>query len=28
VAITCSRTQIHVTIDIAYCALRYAEISG
>ncbi len=28
VAITCSRTQIHVTADIAYCALRYADISG
>jgi beta-phosphoglucomutase len=28
VAITCSRTQIHVTADIAYCALRYVDISG
>ncbi len=28
VAITCSRTQIHVTADIAYCALRYADITG
>jgi len=28
VAITCSRTQIHVTADVAYCALRYADISG
>ncbi len=28
VAITCSRTQIHVTIDVAYCVLRYADISG
>jgi trehalose/maltose hydrolase-like predicted phosphorylase len=28
VAITCSRTQIHVTVDIAYCALRYVAISG
>ncbi|NOU36322.1 MAG: beta-phosphoglucomutase [Kiritimatiellaceae bacterium] len=28
VAITCSRTQIHVTVDVAYCALRYADISG
>jgi len=28
VAITCSRTQIHVTADIAYCAFRYADISG
>ncbi|MCF7816419.1 MAG: hypothetical protein K9M54_00925 [Kiritimatiellales bacterium] len=28
IAITCSRTQIHVTADVAYCALRYADISG
>lgn len=28
IAITCSRTQIHVTLDVAYCALRYADISG
>jgi len=28
VAITCSRTQIHVTADVAYCALRYVDISG
>jgi kojibiose phosphorylase len=28
VAITCSRTQIHVTADVAYCALRYADITG
>jgi beta-phosphoglucomutase len=28
VAIACSRTQIHVTADIAYCALRYVDISG
>ena len=28
ISITCSRTQIHVTADVAYCALRYADISG
>ena len=28
VAITCSRTQIHVTLDVAYCALRYVDITG
>lgn len=28
VAITCSRTQIHVVLDVAYSALRYADISG
>ena len=28
IAITCSRTQIHVTADVAYCALRYVDISG
>ncbi|MFA7368405.1 MAG: glycosyl hydrolase family 65 protein [Kiritimatiellales bacterium] len=28
VAITCSRTQIHVVPDIAYAALRYADITG
>lgn len=28
IAITCSRTQIHVVPDIAYAALRYADISG
>lgn len=28
VAITCSRTQIHVVPDVAYAALRYVDISG
>jgi len=28
IAITCSRTQIHVTADVAYCILRYADITG
>ena len=28
VAITCSRTQIHVVVDVAYSILRYADISG
>ena len=27
-AITCSRTQIHVTADVAYCVFRYADITG
>ncbi len=28
VSIICSRSQIHVTVDVAYCVLRYFDISG
>ncbi|MCK5853547.1 glycoside hydrolase family 65 protein [bacterium] len=28
ISITCSRTQIHITTDVAYCVIRYADITG